>query len=668
MKKYKLAIYLIFISIFFWFLTILPPVVSLAQTTTYTLSSGYSSTQGANNWYYYYKTYSGSPTQATYGTAQMKPKDWFGRSDNLYWHAGTDKWMMLDQDIITGGNNEIGIIYWKAPAKGSATITVTQTKIENKNDGNQMDNGYKFGVGYTTFLGGWSNPEQEMSVARNNTQTKTIQVTKQVQGGDFLYYYIDSNGWTYGDTASYSISVNFTPAPTPSVNSNSSCTPTDTSSMYTISWSPSSPAITYVDISSDNFTSWYNKAVSGTSTNASSGFTGMPGTSVAGQSLTFQPNTTYKVRLWNGQTHSNTATFTTPSSCSQDTSGPASTCNVNVSYQSNPSAYAQWNGTCNGALQAGGSGGIGQSCCELACGADSQCDEQTSGQSICNSTCRYTPPTPTPTLTPTPTPTPTAAPTPTPTPTPSQLNINCPAGLKPIRLDGGLLSAINPVASQDRFATNNLCVLDPRAAIPQFSVPTYPKIKSLYYDQLKSNSSLYKKESPTDQDITQGTLTSTLKGNKDVIMRTSGNIVINGTLNLGGFSKVGVVFADGDLTIDKDINFGENSSTAGLVFIVGGNVHINRTVSKVNAFIITFGQFCSAWDNGSCPSSVPGSPQLTINGSIVSLPENAADKPKFVRSLTSNTQAAEKIVFQPKYLVILKDIFSRDLTIWKEIQ
>jgi len=73
----------------------------------------------------------------------------------------------------------------------------------------------------------------------------------------------------------------------------------------------------------------------------------------------------------------------------ENTNSPATACNGNVAYASNPTGYAAWNGQCNGARQADSSGGIGQGCCELACGADSQCDEESAGQGSCTSACKF---------------------------------------------------------------------------------------------------------------------------------------------------------------------------------------------------------------------------------------------------------------------------------------
>jgi len=75
-----------------------------------------------------------------------------------------------------------------------------------------------------------------------------------------------------------------------------------------------------------------------------------------------------------------------------DDSGPATTCNGNVAYSTDTAdRYSTWNGQCTVGTgrQADGSGGIGQGCCELACGADHQCDEQSAGQGSCTSTCKF---------------------------------------------------------------------------------------------------------------------------------------------------------------------------------------------------------------------------------------------------------------------------------------
>ena len=120
--------------------------------------------------------------------------------------------------------------------------------------------------------------------------------------------------------------------PTPSISANPSCIYTPNSgSEYTISWPAATPAITYIDISTDpNFGSFSNKYVAGVnSTNAPGGFSG----------LTLSPNTTYYVRSWNGYAHNNTPnpSFTTPTAC---TNPSISTLNINVNTSDSPPGVA----------------------------------------------------------------------------------------------------------------------------------------------------------------------------------------------------------------------------------------------------------------------------------------------------------------------------------------
>ena len=95
---------------------------------------------------------------------------------------------------------------------------------------------------------------------------------------------------------------------------------------------------------------------------------------------------------------------------------------------------------------------------------------------------------------------------------------------------------------------------------------------------------------------------------------------------------------------------------------MGGN---NKSI---NAFFISYGQFCSAWNGSACATPGTVNNQLTINGSVIDL--SSSTPPKFVRTNGNNdpNNPAEVINYQPKYLVILKNIFSRSMTYWKEIQ
>ncbi|KKS64227.1 MAG: hypothetical protein UV33_C0032G0010, partial [Candidatus Daviesbacteria bacterium GW2011_GWA1_42_6] len=89
------------------------------------------------------------------------------------------------------------------------------------------------------------------------------------------------------------------------------------------------------------------------------------------------------------------------------------------------------------------------------------------------------------------------------------------------------------------------------------------------------------------------------------------------------------------------------------------------SVTSVNAFIITHGGFCSSYASGSCISSVG---KLTINGSVISFSSDPLKQPQFKRTNGLNVDPSEEIIYQPKYLVLLKNTFAKTLQIWSEIQ
>jgi hypothetical protein len=183
----------------------------------YTIASGYSGTPspgGGPLWYYYWMNYSGASTQATYTTSNMLMKEWFGQPDNNYW-TRPGSWMAVDPNQNVGGDNEIAYIYWKAPFKGIANVTVTERRAESSGQGN----GFRYGIGYVASVGTASlpsnNPAGQVSdtVANDITSTRTLTKSNQqmLGNGDAIYYYKDSFSWTGGDMSDYTITITFTP-------------------------------------------------------------------------------------------------------------------------------------------------------------------------------------------------------------------------------------------------------------------------------------------------------------------------------------------------------------------------------------------------------------------------------------------------------------------------
>ena len=245
----------------------------------------------------------------------------------------------------------------------------------------------------------------------------------------------------------------------------------------------------------------------------------------------------------------------------------------------------------------------------------------------------------------------------------------CPTIRSSINVEGGLLSIVDE-SKLGRYAildTTPFCIASSSASISQLqSIKSYADIKSIYLDQAKL---------PAGINIVR--FTPGDKTENDINLNSNDTIYhIQGDLNLSGDitgTKIGVIFIDGNLTINpinKTFNYG--TSTSGIIFIVQGEIRIGYEVTQVNAFMVTFGPFCSAYFGG---CSEIQTQQLIINGSVVAL--DGADtsedgdtigETRFVRYLQNNsTQEAERINFDPKYLVVLRTIFARDSLIWSEI-
>ncbi len=217
---------------------------------------------------------------------------------------------------------------------------------------------------------------------------------------------------------------------------------------------------------------------------------------------------------------------------------------------------------------------------------------------------------------------------------------------------------------------NKVCVISDRAGFVSYKLPTYEDLKSLYFDQARPTASdtFDKTELAGDrEDI------NPLGGSKDHLYYVSGTLRIKN--NMAG-SNSALIFVKNDLRISTS-QLTTNSN--GIVFVVGGNVYIwgdpnvpsFPPTTRVDAVIIAQGQICTGYNtnlDSACPAANFPSPQLTINGSLISLNQNPVSNIAFRRILSDNTQPAEKIVWQPKYLVILKDLFADTYQKWSEIQ
>lgn len=203
--------------------------------------------------------------------------------------------------------------------------------------------------------------------------------------------------------------------------------------------------------------------------------------------------------------------------------------------------------------------------------------------------------------------------------------------------------------------TNPVCIKDTASANFLFRTPSYAELKSVYYTQSSSKNPSGPSSSATISSI-----------NNNLVDNYTANVTIAG-LNYTGTS---VIFIDQSLVISGNIcsggACGVGANTDSLIIVVGGDINIASTVTQIDAVLISTGYIYTASSSGSCSvSNVPVNTALTVNGSLVSLNSNTPIR--FCRSLNNgNATPAEIINQQPKYLVILRNLFSQSLQIWSE--
>lgn len=221
----------------------------------------------------------------------------------------------------------------------------------------------------------------------------------------------------------------------------------------------------------------------------------------------------------------------------------------------------------------------------------------------------------------------------------------------------GLASTPN-LGNDLKKTTDSKCIVDPKAAFAPYKIPTYEDLKSLYYTQSKAT-----KLSSTNTNLAP--ITSTDDGK--VFNYTTSTVNINGTYNYNGTA---IIFIDGNLNIDQNINDNSADKSKGLVLVVKNNINIKQSVTQIDAVIISEGIICTAYTGSACLSATDTatSPRLTINGSLISINSNGSPAIKFRRRLADNSDPAEKIIHQPKYLVILRNLMSDTLQKWSEVQ
>lgn len=229
----------------------------------------------------------------------------------------------------------------------------------------------------------------------------------------------------------------------------------------------------------------------------------------------------------------------------------------------------------------------------------------------------------------------------------------------------GLVSATNVTGFGN---TEGKCVVDPKAAYSFQNIPTYNDLKSLYFTRSKATK-------PTPLPTPPAAFNTNFTVNGVYNYGIDLTIDTTNTPNPAGTGIV-VIFVDGNLNINSDIDYHPTDANGGLVFVVRGVINIDYAVKRIDAVLIAEGNgtysICTAVERSApvCPADYHDYPtnadKLVVNGSFITLNSNSPIR--FRRSLPNNsTDPAELINQQAKYLVILKDLFSHTLEIRSEL-
>ena len=163
-------------------------------------------------------------------------------------------------------------------------------------------------------------------------------------------------------------------------------------------------------------------------------------------------------------------------------------------------------------------------------------------------------------------------------------------------------------------------------------------------------------------DLTDTKTQVTYLTNESGIFFVNGNFEIKNTTfpakSYGSTTHDQIIFVNGDLKISVNISTG-NTSTA--LFIVKGKVDIAKAVDTVKVAIFADGTFNTAYD------LIEGQTTKTLNLNGV----YSADVFNFQRTLQGTDNdlfPSENFVYEPKFLINLKQFFGGYSVIWKKVE
>ena len=124
-----------------------------------------------------------------------------------------------------------------------------------------------------------------------------------------------------------------------------------------------------------------------------------------------------------------------------------------------------------------------------------------------------------------------------------------------------------------------------------------------------------------------------------------------------------VFFIDGNLTIERNLELTNSQYSA--IFIVKGNITVETDVTRIDGIYIAGETFTTTDTAGGISGS-----QLVVNGAVYGTNVNLSRKlggPSCVGLCNNTTDPAEKIVYDPKYLIALNDLLGSPGVSWKEV-
>ncbi len=149
------------------------------------------------------------------------------------------------------------------------------------------------------------------------------------------------------------------------------------------------------------------------------------------------------------------------------------------------------------------------------------------------------------------------------------------------------------------------------------------------------------------------------------LQTNSGTYVIDGNFEISslpsGFSSSSfnqIVFVNGNLRISTNVNIADTST---LLFVVNGNVEVDKTVVTVNCGMFAENSIFTAYNIAEGDATET----LTLNGIF------SADAFVFQRTLQgtdNNNIPSEDFVFEPKYMIKLKDFLGDSRVTWLRTQ